>query len=416
MGSVDSSPLPALPWIFNLESVPVWLEATKVTSSGPLLFFSGGSGWSSFCGISWNFSGPIAIFNGCTTTWSGLITTLTRVETWGRWSLAWRDSPQPASSAAVPTSATIAAALAPPRPIRGLNLTEGEGDDFSRNAIFTYGDRRAGLRLAAQDRQADRPEGGGEGGAADRPDLLLAEDEALARLRRAAESQSPQVAVGLALVVEAGDRLLTDVAALGEADRLLDDPGLGGHRLGPHLGSEAGTAGLDSHDLRRLGGDLDGAGVEQRRVDAVALGNGDDQVDAVVDAERGGLDRPRELGRPGADQREEDVLVAGVGDLDLAADLVHPQVAAGRRQALRLEVEPQLRPLARPQHPHVGLHVALAVEQSSVGPLTRLNRLGVIGQLALQIVRRVRAADDQQATVRPLDQPAFFAQLPVLGV
>src|SRR6185295_16190970 len=205
----------------------------------------------------------------------------TRVETCGRWSLAWRDSPQPISNAAVPASTAIAAPLAPPRRIRGLNLTEGEGDDLGRNAIFTYGDRRARLRLAAQNRQADRPEGGGEGGAADPAHLLLADDEALARPRRAAESQPPQVAVGLALVVEAGDRLLADVAALGEADRLLDDAGLGGHRLGPHLGPEPGPAGLDPQDLRRLGGDLDGAGVEQRFTDAVALGRRDDQADAL---------------------------------------------------------------------------------------------------------------------------------------
>jgi hypothetical protein len=48
----------------------------------------------------------------------------------------------------------------------GGNLAEGEGDNFSRNAIFTYGELGAGLRLAADDGQPDRPEGGGDDRAA----------------------------------------------------------------------------------------------------------------------------------------------------------------------------------------------------------------------------------------------------------
>ena len=105
--------------------------------------------------------------------------------------------------------------------------------------------------------------------------------------------------------------------------------------------------------------DLDRAGGEQRLADALALGGGDDQVDPVGGADRealgaadgdgfaGVLGQRRaagDLGRAGADQREERALAAGVGDLDLAADLVHLQVAAGRRQPLRLEVEPELGP------------------------------------------------------------------------
>ena len=85
---------------------------------------------------------------------------------------------------------------------------------------------RPGLGLAAQDRERDRAVGGGEDGGADRAELAVAERDRVAGGRRRLEPQAAQVAVGLALVVQAGDRLLADVAALGEADRALVDPGL----------------------------------------------------------------------------------------------------------------------------------------------------------------------------------------------
>ena len=85
----------------------------------------------------------------------------------------------------------------------------------------------ARLGLAAQDRERDRAARGGEHGGADR---------ARPRARRArsgrraptgpARREAAQVAVRLALVVEARDRLLADVAALGEADGALVDPRL----------------------------------------------------------------------------------------------------------------------------------------------------------------------------------------------
>ena len=44
-----------------------------------------------------------------------------------------------------------------------------------------------------------------------------------------------------------------------------------------------------------------------------------------------------------------------------------------------------------PQHPHVGLHVALAVEQGRVAAAARGERLDVVGELALQELGGVRA-------------------------
>src|SRR5207245_2357788 len=103
---------------------------------------------------------------------------------------------------------------------------EGQVDHASRNAIFTCGELGARLRLAAQDRQGDRAVEGGDAAAADSAGLLLAKRERRAGRCRGAEPQAAQAAVGLALVVEAGDGLLADVAALAEADRGLDDAGL----------------------------------------------------------------------------------------------------------------------------------------------------------------------------------------------
>ncbi len=70
----------------------------------------------------------------------------------------------------------------------------------------------------------------------------------------------------------------------------------------------------------------------------------------------------------------------------------------------------------RPQHPHVGLHVPLAVEQRRVLPVPDLQRLDVVGQLPLQILRPVRPAHEQHPAPGPLEQPAFLPQLPVLRI
>src|SRR5205085_1836082 len=78
---------------------------------------------------------------------------------------------------------------------------------------------------------------------ADRSQLPIAEPHRLAGRRRRRQAQPAQVAVRLALVVQAGDRLLADVAALGEAHRALVDPGLLGDRRRGPLAAEARAAG-----------------------------------------------------------------------------------------------------------------------------------------------------------------------------
>ena len=60
------------------------------------------------------------------------------------------------------------------------------------------------------------------------------------------------MAVRLASVMQAGHRLLPDVAALGEADGALVDSRLLGHRLGIHVIAEPWPPGLDANALGRL--------------------------------------------------------------------------------------------------------------------------------------------------------------------
>ena len=66
----------------------------------------------------------------------------------------------------------------------------------------------------------------------------------------AVETQPAKVAVRLAPVVEAGHRLLADVAALREADGAVVDSGLLGDRRGGHLAAEPRTPRLHAQDLR----------------------------------------------------------------------------------------------------------------------------------------------------------------------
>src|SRR5437764_6185515 len=94
--------------------------------------------------------------------------------------------------------------------------------------------------------------------------------------------------VRLPPVVEAGDGFLADVAALAEAHRSVDDPGLGGHGLGRHLTPEARASRLDADYLGGVLTDLGNAGGLERGRDRRPAGGGGEKVDPDV---RG--DRPR---------------------------------------------------------------------------------------------------------------------------
>ena len=251
---------------------------------------------------------------------------------------------------------------------------------------------------------------------------------------RGLEAQPAQVAVGLALVVEAGDRLLADVAALGEADGALVDAGLLGDRGRRHLAPEARAAGLHPEDLgRRLGDARHGfrasaAGVAALRSDARG---------------RSGRRRGR-LRRRGISTPPTRVLALGVlgrraaraPDASLAAGPITDRSAQSpdassistsrptlyirrwridRSGRLGLGVEPDVAG-REAQDPHVGLHVALAVEQRGVAAGLGLERLDVVGELALEELGRVGPAHQEHRSGRALQHAGALAQRAVLPV
>ena len=111
------------------------------------------------------------------------------------------------------------------------------------------------------------------------------------------------------------------------------------------------------------------------------------------------------LGRGGPDQRGDRPGARGLLDLDLAADAVHPQVSHDGLDRLGLGVQPDL-PGAQPQDPHVGLHVALAVEQGRVTALVRSHGVEVVGELALKELGGVGALDERRPPRRRPRKPA----------
>ena len=188
-----------------------------------------------------------------------------------------------------------------------------------------------------------------------RPTTLLAEPDLGAAIRRLGQPQAAQVAVRLAPVMKARDRLLAHVAPLGEAHGALVDAGLLRHRVGVHVEAEPRPAGLDAHALRRLlrdGLDVEGrAGLadhvhaEQRRdVDAVLAGD-----EGVLVSGRSGVEL---LARGRADEREERARLGHVLELHVAAERVGAQHVGEHGVTDRLRVEPE--PVVAAQDAEVG--------------------------------------------------------------
>ena len=274
---------------------------------------------------------------------------------------------------------------------------------------------------------------GGDARASDSAHLAIPEEERVAVRRGRAQTQAAQPPVRLAAVVKAGDGLLADVAALLEVDRPLDDPGLGGHRLRPHVKAEARPPRLHPDDLRRLFAEVYGPGSDQLPVNRVDRVRPSDQVEALVGGDGEDLDPVavgvvlgvlrRELGDArrlsggGPDQRGDHPVLRRVGDLDVATDLVHLEVLSQRLRGDRLGVEPD-RPrvrVAQAQSPHVGHQVALAVEQRRVAAPVGLHRLEVVGELTLQVAGGVGAADQQRPSL-PDQEAGLLPEGPVLPV
>ena len=242
-------------------------------------------------------------------------------------------------------------------------------------------------------------------------DLAVAEPQACAGLGRGARGAGRAGAVGPAAVVEAGDRLLADVAALGEADGALDDARLGRHRLGARSRRRSGAGRPRCGGSRRP---------PRSTSTAPARGQCGAQALGLLGRRRSGRS-PRRCRRPGSRRRRRRRSQAR-GKRGRGGDPGRPAPGRSARAAPRSastsaistsrpilyvsrwrrvassacgSVSSQMLVLGEPQHPHVGLHVALAVEQRRVAALAGRQRLDVVGQLALQVLGRLRPADDR---------------------
>ena len=182
--------------------------------------------------------------------------------------------------------------------------------------------------------------------------------------RGRAQTQAAQPPVRLAAVVKAGDGLLADVAALLEVDRPLDDPGLGGHRLRPHVKAEARPPRLHPDDLRRLLADRRGSGCNElllKRFDCVGAG---DQVEALVGGDGEDLDpaalgvvlgmlrrkrgNTRNVGGGWSDQRGDRPVVGGVGDPET------DEAVGASASAIRAVIDAVVERIQAPVVPHMG--------------------------------------------------------------
>ena len=236
--------------------------------------------------------------------------------------------------------------------------------------------------------ERDRPVGRGDHGGADPPHLAPRARSSSPSATGGLEPQAAQVAVGLALVVQAGDRLLADVAALGEADGALVDPRLLGDRRRRHLAAEARAPRLDPEDLGRLLGDLDGARPASRPPQLARLRR------RGRSGRHRGRSRPRSTSTPwrsnsrwacspGSGAAPATSAAAGPISEGIArrseassTSTSRPTLYMRRWRTTALEgvglgVEPDLLG-AETQDSHVGLHVPLAVEQGRVAALARL--------------------------------------------
>ena len=228
--------------------------------------------------------------------------------------------------------------------------------------------------------------------------------------------------VRLALVVQARDRLLADVAALGEADRALVDPRLlrASSRVvisGPNRGRPDSTR----SDLRGAPRPTS-APPRRRSCSRTRVGGrgGNDQVDAEVGgdgAASGAADRDlavrvlgtrgrrrRRVWRGGADQRERSTRPRGRPRPRRRGRPCTCRGGGARRSAASGSVSIQNSSVGEPQDPHVGPDLALAVEQRGVAALAGLERLDVVGQLALEVLGRLGAGDRQLAAVGAIER------------
>src|SRR3954465_10882489 len=230
------------------------------------------------------------------------------------------------------------------------------------------------------DLAADIAERSAGNGARHAPDRLPVADDLIAG-RSVLDLEHPQPAVRAAAVVQPRDRLLAGVAALGEGDVRLVDPGLGGQDRLVELAAPDGRAGLDPQALELL---------VRRGGLVLLLGPALDRLDAVV-VVRDPLTGP-------------ELEVAAVRlRLDLA---LGGEARAQQRRADRLrergvgDQQERLRPLAydSPWRDDP----AVRRQQQGRARLARLEGRDLVREHALEEVRRLRAGHGHVAAIQPI--------------
>jgi len=200
--------------------------------------------------------------------------------------------------------------------------------------------------------------------------------------------------------VQAGDGLLADVAALGEAHGAVVEPGLLGDDRVVEVDAVARAAVLDPQHVGRGLVDLHGAVADQRRLHALGVRAVADHVDSDVGADEqpevavhvgvlgglGGLSpQSGEVVRAGADQREQALLQRALVQLGVEADVEPPQGVEERLQRRSLAQQQQL--VGRRgdvQHAQVGEHLPLGRQQRRVAAGPGLERLDLVADLPVE--------------------------------
>jgi hypothetical protein len=225
------------------------------------------------------------------------------------------------------------------------------------------------------------------------------------------------VAVGPAAPVQPRDRLLADVAALGEADgaiveaRLLGDDGV------VEVGPIARAAALDAQDLGGVLFGCDRACREQRFAHAIGVGAVADDVDARVGAHQQDIgagdlrgrvvvlvlaDSAGELLRARADQRQQAALERALVQLAVEADLEAPQGVEERLEGRSLAEEQQL--ASGIEHAQVGEHLALVREQRGVAAAAGLEGLDLVADLPVEELLRSGARQRELPALGAVDE------------
>ena len=298
---------------------------------------------------------------------------------------------------------------------------EGEVLHLGRRAGVADGDGVAGRGLPPHERERDRAVGGGDRDARQAADLLLAEPQHGSGGDRLGQAEAAQVAVRLAPVVEAGDRLLPDVAALAERHGALVEAGLLRDHAVIEVDAVARAAALDPHDLGGLLADLGDA--ERARHDRLRSSRGEH-----VDADVGRHEQDRDAGdlgtavgvlvdevlgagdapRVGADERQQRGLQRSLVDFDVAPELVAPNHVEQLLQGDALGVEQQL--AAGVEHAQVAEHLALVREERGVAAAARHEPLDVVGDLALEERLGLGSGERELAALGAVDEAARVGQ------